>query len=406
MSGECSRTISTGGCLVLVPGLLSVAHSGHVSGDEAAGLCRLLDFAQEIELPESETASVESIVASILLPDQETTCAAQVTWHKDFKAPKAQLKSDSVVLRADPAYQQIDMNNATLGNPQELELTIDDCNALLQTLNNHFTADGMRFEYKHPQRWYCHFENNLSINTTPVSAAIGRDVARCRPVGTDARQWRSKLAEIEMLLFEHPVNTAREQDNKLPVNTLWLWGEGEVVSVKATPDKDTPDKDTQIVSVFSDNFYTQSVAEFSGVGCSELPLTSAAIQQDIFSTLIVIDRFTHATSSSQGTHSQTLKWFDEVICDQLWRRLRASGWPEVTLWFGDNRLFRIPASVKKQYLRRLFNKPKPLTAYLPDSNPSYTGNAGHTAYRDIPDETQHRFARKLQMSESDLNGMS
>lgn len=351
----CSETISSGGCLVLAPGVLSAASDLRGTNPVLTGsLSRLLGFADQIEITGANLPSIESLVSGVLMPAESAACAGRITWLTDYSL--ASSETTAQVMRADPAYQQIDMNNATLGNPLELELTLDECAALLQTLNHHFADDGIRFECKDPYRWYCHFESPLQINSTPISASIGRDVASVRPDGADARRWRSKLAEIEMLLFEHPINAERQEGNKLPVNTLWLWGEGDPAAAD----------NTESISINSDNFYTQSVSNYLGAACNVLPDTSATFKADGAPALIVTDRFTQPVSM-QKNQEKNLQWFDETICAQLWRCLQNSGWPEVTIWCGDNRLFRVNASVKKQLLRRLFYKPKPLSAYLPDT---------------------------------------
>lgn len=39
-------------------------------------------------------------------------------------------------------------------------------------------------------------------------------------------RFRILLNELQMLLFTHPVNRARETRGELPVNSVWLWGGG------------------------------------------------------------------------------------------------------------------------------------------------------------------------------------
>lgn len=353
--------------MVLVPGLLSAIANATASNASLPGnLARLLGFAEQLEFPEAVLPSVESLVAGALLSNETESGAAYLTWLADYSVAGSHNDQThkhnqpaATVMRTDPAYQQIDMNNATLGNPLELELSVAECTALQETLNHHFKEDGIRFQSKDPHRWYCHFDSSLQVTTTPTSASIGRDVASVRPTGDDARRWRSKLAEIEMLLFEHPVNTARQENNKLPVNTLWLWGEG--IPASSAGVKNT--------SIYSDNFYTRSVASYLGLQCNDLPDTAAAMQVVEESTLIVIDKFTQPNSLQPNSH-EYLQWFDEIISDQLWMRLQSTNWPKVTLWLGDNRLYHVQASVKKQFFRRLFQKPKPLSAYLPEAESS------------------------------------
>ncbi len=362
------QTINASGCLVLAPGLLSSAAQIDTPDSDSIGSLRyLLGLAEEVPLSETAYQSIESVVAGLLLPAEELPCAAHFTYKQDFATTHTD--NHGSLLRVDPAYQQIDMNNATLGNPLELDLSSHESTALLDTLNQHFAEDGMRFTCVDPHRWYCHFDSALNITSTPVNAAIGRDVADYRPRGADSRRWRSKLAEIEMMLFAHPVNTARQQDNRLPVNTLWLWGEGVPGSPQAA----------KALTVFSDNLYCKGVAEFAGVVFNDLPATTATFKPAAQPVLVVVDSFTRPLAAQSDPvalkatempqqEAQTvgsLAWFEQIICSALWNNLHHSGWPEVSIWCGDNRLFRLRASVKKQWLRRLFYKPRPLSDFLP-----------------------------------------
>jgi len=47
----------------------------------------------------------------------------------------------------------------------------------------------------------------------------------CWPKGVEALHWHQLFNEIQMLLFSHPVNEAREVRGELPVNSVWLWAE-------------------------------------------------------------------------------------------------------------------------------------------------------------------------------------
>ena len=49
------------------------------------------------------------------------------------------------------------------------------------------------------------------------------------PQGADALLVHGWVNEIQMLLHEHPINAAREARGALAVNSLWLWGAGQLV---------------------------------------------------------------------------------------------------------------------------------------------------------------------------------
>jgi hypothetical protein len=64
------------------------------------------------------------------------------------------------------------------------------------------------------------------IHTTPLSQVIGGDVRRVLPTGNDASHWHQVFNEVQMLLFAHPLNDARETRGEATINSVWFWGCG------------------------------------------------------------------------------------------------------------------------------------------------------------------------------------
>jgi len=60
----------------------------------------------------------------------------------------------------------------------------------------------------------------------PLSQAAGRNIHGNLPTGAAALRWHQLFNEIQMLLFAHPLNQAREARGELPVNSVWFWGGG------------------------------------------------------------------------------------------------------------------------------------------------------------------------------------
>lgn len=127
-------------------------------------------------------------------------------------------------LRADPVHLHIGHDQMTM---QPLAaVSPEDAARLCESLNRHFAADGLQFMAPNPQRWYLRLEREPMITTRSLSEAAGRDVRGFRPEGAEALRWDGLLNEIQMVLFQHPVNSAREERGELMVNSLWLWGGG------------------------------------------------------------------------------------------------------------------------------------------------------------------------------------
>ena len=128
-------------------------------------------------------------------------------------------------LRADPVHVVIRRNQMVVQDG--VALSAEEAGALCAALDGHFAADGLRFFAPHPQRWYVRLEAAPQLETTPLPRVVGEDACAHLPRGADALRWHKILNEIQMLLYAHPVNQAREERGELPVNSVWLWGGGQ-----------------------------------------------------------------------------------------------------------------------------------------------------------------------------------
>jgi len=115
------------------------------------------------------------------------------------------------------------------------DLDAAECAALLSTINAHFKSDGIRFVALNPARWLVAATAAQSLSTLPPEQVLGKPVLSHLPSGADAGRWRSWQNEIQMLLFEHPVNIAREAAGRPVINSVWLWGGGTGPSESTTP---------------------------------------------------------------------------------------------------------------------------------------------------------------------------
>jgi hypothetical protein len=127
-------------------------------------------------------------------------------------------------LRADPAHMQLSRNQLVL-HPL-VDVAADEAAQLCAGLNEYFAGQGMVFFVPHPQRGYLRLDAQPDIRTVPLSQAGGSDIRGLLPEGGEGARWQQLFNEMQMLLFGHPLNVAREERGELPVNCLWLWGNG------------------------------------------------------------------------------------------------------------------------------------------------------------------------------------
>ena len=137
-------------------------------------------------------------------------------------------------LRADPVHLRLQREQLVL--LPEVGVGAGEAGQLCAALNEYFAGQGMEFFAPHPQRWYMRLDRLPDIETVPLSQAAGRNVHGLLPRGKEAARWHRVFNEIQMLLFAHPVNEAREARGALPVNSLWLWGGGANAPLQKTCD--------------------------------------------------------------------------------------------------------------------------------------------------------------------------
>lgn len=161
-------------------------------------------------------------------------------------------------LRADPVHLRLQRDQLVL--LPEVGVNAGEAAQLCAALNEHFAGQGMEFFAPHLQRWYMRLDQLPGIETVPLSQAAGRNVRGLLPKGAEAARWHRVFNEIQMLLFAHPVNEAREVRGELPVNSLWLWGGGVNAPLQKT-----------CASVSSDEALTGMFAAAAGIPFSNWP---------------------------------------------------------------------------------------------------------------------------------------
>jgi len=151
-------------------------------------------------------------------------------------------------LRADPVHLRLQRDQLVL--LPEVGVDADEAAQLCVALNEHFAGQGMEFFAPHPQRWYVRLDQLPDIETVTLSQAAGRNVRGLLPKGKEAAHWHRVFNEIQMLLFAHPVNEAREARGELPVNSLWLWG-GGTANISPQKNYDIVSSDEVLAEMFA-----------------------------------------------------------------------------------------------------------------------------------------------------------
>jgi hypothetical protein len=158
-------------------------------------------------------------------PQFRRAVAGQNTWFAAWVG--LNLGTDHLVL----AHQ----NERWFGRNSEPEpdLNVGDplCQAALinltKTVHECFQEHG--FDLIHLDASGCLFANQdpaiaFEVQTSTVLAASGRNIDTYLPRGADARRWRRFVTEVEMVLFQDPMNELRDRLRLPRISSLWLAG--------------------------------------------------------------------------------------------------------------------------------------------------------------------------------------
>jgi hypothetical protein len=124
-------------------------------------------------------------------------------------------------LRADPVHLRADRDRLLLIPSAGFEIAADEARQLCGALNSHF-ADQFSLHAFAPEQWGLQAKAAMPLQTRMPIEIAGRDVDTELP----DKRWHALLNEIQMALYQHAVNTAREARGAPVVNGVWLWGAG------------------------------------------------------------------------------------------------------------------------------------------------------------------------------------
>lgn len=131
-------------------------------------------------------------------------------------------------MRADPVHLHADRDRLLLVPSQGFALADEEAQPLVAALNAHFAGE-FSLQAPHPDVWCLRSARDMPVSLRPPLEVAGRSVDPELP----DKRWHALLNELQMALYQHPVNTAREARGEPVVNGVWLWGAGRLPAAEA-----------------------------------------------------------------------------------------------------------------------------------------------------------------------------
>ena len=121
-----------------------------------------------------------------------------------------------------PCHWQVGMNEVILLNPKELALNEDESRQLLSAIQPYFEEDGLQVVYESPLVWRVTGDLLDGLPLASIDRVVGQNIKPWMPEHQRAKTLQRLQSEMQMLLYQHPVNDERSLKGRWTVNSFWL----------------------------------------------------------------------------------------------------------------------------------------------------------------------------------------
>ena len=294
----------------------------------------------------------QAVSASQLL--QQTFHLPQLALAADLAAANGLEVTGRHWLLADPVNLRVDRDRALLGDVGIMNLAQQETDALVASLNQLFGEDGFAFHAPTPQRWFLSMPAASGAEFSALPDVIGNDIDEHLPRGARGMLWSRYLNELQMLLYTHPVNDAREARGEVPVSSVWLWGEQGGDSVRPTLPHDcllAADPLWQHLAAAAGR-----PAELAPFAFSGLDATGDVLLQ--LDTLEAAAQFRDAWGWREGLQQLERDWFAPLLAAVQQRRIS-----QLTIRCHGDAGFTL--NLRPGDLWRFWKRPRPLATLYP-----------------------------------------
>lgn len=132
-----------------------------------------------------------------------------------------------------PCHWAVGSDHIAMRPPSALDLSEAQSRDLLAAMQPYFAEDGLVVTWESPIRWCARGEILRHLPCASLDRVVGRAVDAWLPRAPEARALRRLQQEMQMLLYTHPVNEARERAGQLTVNSFWVDGAGALAAEPA-----------------------------------------------------------------------------------------------------------------------------------------------------------------------------
>jgi len=134
-------------------------------------------------------------------------------------------------LYADPVYLSLQRDTFFLEKKLTGNFTQNEIESLCDALNETFKDDARAFVFNDQGQLFLELKKQPYIKTTSIAHIKRQSIELFMPQGNEAMTWHAFMNEIQMFLFDHPINQDRLRRELLPSNSIWFSDGGVIPQV-------------------------------------------------------------------------------------------------------------------------------------------------------------------------------
>ena len=144
--------------------------------------------------------------------------------------------------RLTPVHLHLGADAVSLTEPTALPLDEASSRQLFEAVRPLFETEGFTLHWAAPQQWLATHALFDGLVTAAIDRVINRNIDPWLPEQRSARLIRRLQNEVQMLLYTHPLNDAREAAGLPTVNSVWLSGCGRLPDSPPAPSPQLDDR--------------------------------------------------------------------------------------------------------------------------------------------------------------------
>lgn len=123
-------------------------------------------------------------------------------------------------------HWQATMHEVTMRQLPMRDLDATESDALMAAMQPFFAQDGITLYPLEAGRWLARGAVFDGLPSASPDRVLGRNLSPWMPTAAQAGSLIRLVSEMQMLLYTHPINDARERRGTSPVNAIWFSGTG------------------------------------------------------------------------------------------------------------------------------------------------------------------------------------